>query len=671
LGNHAFEEVPDELKSTIVSRYGMPGHYYAFNMKDWRFLVLDGTELAAYSRYIHPELAEEGDSIWNSVQGMINEASWNGGISKVQQAWIRSEIEDAVDSGQNVMVFCHFPVYPDSGDHNLWNDHDIVALLEQYPNVVSYVNGHLHLDNYGYRSNIHYYTQNAMLDTPDSTAFSIMSIYPREMVIQGFGRVPDRILPYDNFKTKMVQIFLSDTILCYSHLKNDLTGKLSHTSSDTSMPVNYFIDTARYHNRFFSISNDSLMLNTDEDLSLISDLKISVIAVDCDADTFSQTFHIWFDTTVMRFRYPLSDTVISVYEDYNILFDSLMEDHSKAGMDISLFAAAPEMVIFKDTLDTIKIMPQKVGGTEIFLNAYDPFTGRNYQQAFNLEIYDPLNHVPYHPDTLITDYVVQLLDTAIILLTDIFIDPDGDIPEYFVTINDTSIAAGVLQNEHLLITGLQAGKTILSVTANDNRGGLDSIKCNLRVNTAPFHPDTINVSFNIRVNERLSIYLHYLFLDPDDDTLSFGYVLSGPAGLDVMLVNDSLKILGSSPGIAGLTVTADDHYGGTDTVNITVLIEETPDLLNENITTVNDLKIFPNPASDILHIEFESIEEMSLDISLSDHTGRILHQSDGLKVNQGYNHYEIKTEGMISKGFYYLILHTDNEQQLVKSILIK
>lgn len=139
----------------------------------------------------------------------------------------------------------------------------------------------------------------------------------------------------------------------YSHQKNDLTGYLSHVSPDTNILVNYILDTSLYHNQYFRISNDSLILNTDEDLSLITDLKIKVIAVDCDADTFSQTFNLLFDTTVMRFRYQLPDTIISVFSDYIISVESLVEDHSKFGMDINLAAAIKGIVSFMIIADTV------------------------------------------------------------------------------------------------------------------------------------------------------------------------------------------------------------------------------------------------------------------------------------------------------------------------------
>ena len=53
-----------------------------FFTKSWHFLVLDATELSAYAGVLHPELAEEADSLWQRVQGQVNAYSWNGGISR-------------------------------------------------------------------------------------------------------------------------------------------------------------------------------------------------------------------------------------------------------------------------------------------------------------------------------------------------------------------------------------------------------------------------------------------------------------------------------------------------------------------------------------------------------------------------------------------------------------
>ncbi|MBN2214363.1 MAG: metallophosphoesterase [Bacteroidales bacterium] len=759
LGNHEFEEVADELKSTIVSRYGMPDYYYAIDYKDWHFLVLDGTELASYSGYIHPDLAEEGDSVWNSVQGMINGLSWNGGISKAQQSWIRSEIEQAADSGQNVILFCHFPVYPDSVDLNLWNKDEIITLLEQYPNVAAYINGHLHEGNYGYKNNIHYCTQAAMLDTPDTNSFAILRIYPKEIVVEGFGRVPDRIMPYTSFTKKALQIFLSDTILYYSHLKNDLTGYLSFVSPDTSMLVNYVIDTTLYVNRYFKVSHDSLILNTDEDLSFIPDLKINIIAVDCDADTFSQTFDLLFDTTVMKFRYPLSDTILSVYEDFTISVDALIQDYSKSGMEISLSAKTTGIVSYIVTDDSVKLIPERTGNTEIILAAHDPFTGRTYQQSFSLDVYDPLNHAPYHSDTLMTDYILQPGDTTIILLPDIFTDPDGDSISFSFVLSDPACLNVVLVNDSLRMLGIAPGTANITVTAEDNYDGTDSVRLTVFVNAGPvrlqkylvpvyqfthecilidlgaifadpnddviqyqifstldsillessdqlmicpenagvhkiylslsdgkggFFEDSLEVRFNAApealqelflysykaTQKQVTVDLGNIFTNADDDTLSYTITHGLKDTLIYSILGDIMILFPLIADTFDFFIIASDRYGGEDSSMIRLVYHPEPTALVSN-RLIHDMKIFPNPSSGLINIQFRTVTDVSFGICLADQAGRIIHQSVNLKAIRGYNHYEIKTEGIISKGFYYMILYTDDKQLLSKGILIE
>ena len=196
LGNHEFEQVSDNFKSSVLERYKMPDYYYDFSFKNWRIIILDGTELGKYSRNIHPDLAKEADSLWQSAQGKLNELSWNGGISRRQQQWLQNRLKDALKTGQNVIIFCHFPVYPDSIDLTLWNSSQIIDILESYPNVVAYISGHYHEGSYGYKKGINYLTLNAMVDTPDKNSYAIMEIYTNEIRIKGFGDIIDRVLPF-------------------------------------------------------------------------------------------------------------------------------------------------------------------------------------------------------------------------------------------------------------------------------------------------------------------------------------------------------------------------------------------------------------------------------------------------------------------------------------------
>ena len=52
LGNHDFS-VDSIKKSKILKTLGMPDYYYSYVRKNWRFIVLDGTDYAYFSNSLH------------------------------------------------------------------------------------------------------------------------------------------------------------------------------------------------------------------------------------------------------------------------------------------------------------------------------------------------------------------------------------------------------------------------------------------------------------------------------------------------------------------------------------------------------------------------------------------------------------------------------------------
>jgi manganese-dependent ADP-ribose/CDP-alcohol diphosphatase len=312
LGNHDFEEIHDSLKSTIISRYGMPHYYYGFTYKNWRFLVLDGTELAAYSRSLHPDLAGEGDSLFQQAQDKVNRLPWNGGIGREQRGWIRNQIQSAYDAKQNVILFCHFPVYPDSVDLNLWNSEEIIALIEDYPNVVAYINGHFHAGNYGLKKGIHYITQAAMLDTYDNNSFTLLEVFTGKLVFRGFGFNPDTILSYkDHFKVPF-RIYLTDTIIHPTYHADSYIGSFS-SSSGSGINYSLYNDSVNYKNNYFFISHDSLFVKTNMDLSVFEEITIKVLAITCLFDTVSEVFRLKYNTPILDVTRLQDEALLKLY----------------------------------------------------------------------------------------------------------------------------------------------------------------------------------------------------------------------------------------------------------------------------------------------------------------------------------------------------------------------
>jgi manganese-dependent ADP-ribose/CDP-alcohol diphosphatase len=193
LGNHDFNvDAADQNK--ILPLLKMKRGYYAFSKRKWRFIVLDGFELRIPLPEDEP-LRGEAEALYLSLraEGKSNALKWNGGISRRQMDFLERELQKSEGSGRSVIVFCHFPVLPESSS-NLWNDEKLVALLERYRCVKAYFCGHNHAGDYILRNRVHYLTFQGMVETADRNAFAVVTLEKQTIVVKGFGREPDRDL---------------------------------------------------------------------------------------------------------------------------------------------------------------------------------------------------------------------------------------------------------------------------------------------------------------------------------------------------------------------------------------------------------------------------------------------------------------------------------------------
>lgn len=195
LGNHDFSVTPEE-KENIFEALDLQQGFYDFSYHGWRFIVLDGNDLSLYALTETDEKYTEAHTMYQefSEQGRLNAQTWNGGLSAQQMTWLKDTLDQATEKGENTILFCHFPVYPRPDIHNLWNDSELTGLLESYPTVVAYLNGHNHAGNYEVNKGIHYLTLQAMVETPDQNAYAIIEVYQNYLKILGQGREPDRML---------------------------------------------------------------------------------------------------------------------------------------------------------------------------------------------------------------------------------------------------------------------------------------------------------------------------------------------------------------------------------------------------------------------------------------------------------------------------------------------
>lgn len=194
IGNHDYDIAADR-KAGLLDRLGLAPGYYAFSEGDWRFVVLNGDELGVnFPKDVG--LARESDALFAALEatGRPNATKWNGGIGRAQLAFLERELAAADRDGLRAVVLCHFPVHPPAG-HNLWNDEEVVALLERHSCVKAYLSGHNHEGGLAVRNGIAYLTFAGMVETAETSAAAVVTLTDDRLTVEGIGREPSRAIP--------------------------------------------------------------------------------------------------------------------------------------------------------------------------------------------------------------------------------------------------------------------------------------------------------------------------------------------------------------------------------------------------------------------------------------------------------------------------------------------
>ena len=185
LGNHDFS-VPPDCMTKLLGKLSMPDRYYSYERPGWLFIILDANDFAYHSNPLHNRDVRTINKYYDSTIGKENHYTWNGAIGRKQQKWLKKELKRAEASNQHVIIFSHNPLRPLYAEENLWNNEEIIDIIESHSNVAAFINGHNHAGNYEAWNGIHYITVCGMVDTMVSS-YCILEIYRNKMILKGFG----------------------------------------------------------------------------------------------------------------------------------------------------------------------------------------------------------------------------------------------------------------------------------------------------------------------------------------------------------------------------------------------------------------------------------------------------------------------------------------------------
>lgn len=139
------------------------------------------------------------------------------------------------------------------------------------------------------------------------------------------------------------------------------------------------------------------------------------------------------------------------------------------GDELTYEASSDDQSVATTSMDgpDVTVEGKAVGTATITVTATDPDGESALQEA------DVIVSQPNRPPTVglpIPDLDITVNQVVDISLLETFIDPDGDVLTYDITIGDESVATATIDGMTLTITGVGAGTTSISITATDPDG---------------------------------------------------------------------------------------------------------------------------------------------------------------------------------------------------------
>lgn len=195
LGNHDFS-VADADKGRVLAALGMDKAYHSKVIKGWRFVFLDGTDTTPWRQAKDDARTAASRAALKELAAKQKRRPGAGdtAIGAEQMAWLERELAAATEASQNVVLFNHYPIFPRVAG-NLLDGPEIISLIDRFPNVAAWMNGHHHAGNYGRKDHCHYVNFKGMVETEKETAYATVRCFPDRLVIEGMGLEPARDLP--------------------------------------------------------------------------------------------------------------------------------------------------------------------------------------------------------------------------------------------------------------------------------------------------------------------------------------------------------------------------------------------------------------------------------------------------------------------------------------------
>ncbi len=319
----------------------------------------------------------------------------------------------------------------------------------------------------------------------------------------------------------------------------------------------------------------------------------------------------------------------------------------------------------------LEINPFDLGFGVVTVTATDP-EGAYAVATFNVRVRHLENHAPLLTQ-IIPDQMVYPDQPAVLDLDNYFTDIDWDEIEYSFTISGRPSVFASLNGSVLTLERYQFGMCILTVYADDQRGGITAFSFAVfvqgrgRANNPPYQVAPIGDRVYQISQDKDRIHLTDFFADPDGDQLNFIGVLENGEAVEMKVEGSDLVLSPEALGQSNITIYVSDDRT-PEVLKTGIAINVTEDVLGVDAEVIS-LRNYPNPVSDITTIEYQLKEAAKVRLEVLNAHGKTIELL--IDENKDAGKYTIEYGvGNLSSGIYFYRL-TVNEEQFTNRMIVK
>ncbi|MCU4175607.1 S8 family serine peptidase [Carboxylicivirga sp. N1Y90] len=244
----------------------------------------------------------------------------------------------------------------------------------------------------------------------------------------------------------------------------------------------------------------------------------------------------------------------------------------------------------------LSITPRDLGTAVVTVLATDP-EGAHTAITFNVRVRAVENHAP-ELVTPLDNIMIWPEESLSLDLGNHFVDPDWDEMTYSFTLSGTASVNVSLNANMMSINPYQTGMAVLTIYADDSRGGVTATTVGVIVlgdaNGAPYLVNMLdNRSYNVS-DSKDNIDLNEVFADPENDNLTFIAKVTKGESVEVEIVDNVLQVNPLAEGTSEIIIYASDEQSGIAYTSFNAEVGSIATKLDE-VSIDAGLINYPNP----------------------------------------------------------------------------